>query len=361
MTSGSLIDLYSFYAGSDITLPATPSDDTSGSSSLAASQPASSPSERPDTSVGPTTTDQPSPVTPGPVASATGEPSATTGLPGTAEPSISEGNTGVPGVGISTVAAPGPELTTSDGTGTQAPSEPPLISFGGSGNPDVNPPGPTTAAVSQVVSEYTITLWTTVTSYTTVYPGGPLQSTILSIPAGTTRITAKVFTSTCSAVTVTNTCEDGSVWTTVLPGPVHVVTYNPYVSELTEVEVEGTGNGAITRTVLAAVVPVETTTAAGARRDLPLAPSEGTPVGNTSAIATSSNGQLTTAAPGLSGSWAGTGWVVTATETQVVNVSATQSQFPVTAGAAGAAGAELGWQDSMMVAVLAVVLGVLWM
>ncbi|KAJ4422086.1 hypothetical protein N0V82_003278 [Gnomoniopsis sp. IMI 355080] len=198
--------------------------------------------------------------------------------------------------------------------------------------------GPTTAA-PQAVSTITVTLWTTVTSYTTVYPGGSLQTTVLSQPAGTTVITGGLVTSSYGVVTVTSMCDDGSVTTTVLPGSVD----NPYVIELDETEIEG----GTTISVLAAVVPVETAAAGRVRRSPGFGPSLDVPVGNQSATKVSGSGQLATAVPALSGpaNYNGTGWAMTASGSQVVNASsATVSQFPVTAEAVRA---RVGWQDKI--------------
>lgn len=283
MTPGTLIDVYSFYDGSDISLSGSSSGTSNGGSGISSTKgsvQSPSPSEQPFTPLGPTTTDQPSPATPAPTYSAS---------------------------------------------------------------------GPTTV-VPQAVSTITVTLWTTVTSYTTVYPGGPLQTTVLSMPAGTTVVTGGLFTSSVGVVTVTSTCDDGSVSTSLLPGIVD----NPYVSELGELEVEG----GTTRSVLAAVVPVETAAAGKVRRSEGFGPSLVMSPGDWSATVVSANGQLTTAVPALDGLVNGTGWVMTASGSQPINAPATPSQFPVTAEAVRAG---VGWQDSMMALVLAVIFGALWL
>lgn len=198
MTLGTLIDVYSFYTGSEYGTSEEISDDDSNSSIPLASEQSPTPIAQPGTTLEPTTTDQPSPGTPGPTAS-------------------NAGNTGI------------------GATATQVPN-------GASGT---------------VTTTYTVSLWTTLTSYTTVYPGGPPQPTVVSIPAGITCITTEHFTTTYSPATVTSTCHDGTVLTTVVPGNVRVMAYNPYVSEVKEVELEG----GVTTTVLAAVVPAETNNA----------------------------------------------------------------------------------------------------
>lgn len=234
MTPGTLIDVYSFYTGSDYGTSEAPSDDGSVSSGISnplALEQSPSPLAQPGTTIGPTTTDQPSPGTPGPTAA---------GATGTYGASPPEGNADADGTGAAT---------------TQVPNG---ASDSGSSDTNAAPPAPTTVATTETITTtYTITLWSTVTSYTTVYPGGPLQPTVISSPVGITCITAEHFTSTYSPVTLTSTCHDGSVLTTVLPGDVSVMAYNPYVSEVREVEVEG----GVTTTVLAAVVPAETTNA----------------------------------------------------------------------------------------------------
>lgn len=278
VTSGTLIDVYSFYAGSDISLPGAPSGTSNGGSGISsptASVQVSSLSEDPYTPIGPTTSDQPSPATPAPTYSATNEASSPTGIAG------------------------------------------------------------------QGGSTITSTLWTTVTSFTTIYPGGPLQTTVLSLPVGTTYITPGVLTSSPGTVKETITCHD-----------VSVATNNPYVSEMSELEVYGSS----TITVLAAVVPVETAAAGKVRRSVGLGPSLGIPAGNESSQATSGYGQGTTAVPALSGPSTGTGWVLTASRSQVVNATVAPSQFPVTARATRAG---FSWRHSLVV--FAVVLGALWL
>lgn len=327
MTPGTLIDVYSFYTGSDYDTSEASSDDGStgsGISSPLASEQSPSPIAQPGTPVGPTTTDQPSPGTPGPTAG------VATGTYGASPP---EGNTGVTGTGATATQIPNGALDS------------------GLGDPSAET---TVAATETITTTYTVTIWTTVTSYATVYPGGPLQPTVVSSPAGITCITAEHFTSTYSPVTVTSTCHDGSVLTTVVPGNVRVMAYNPYVSEVREVEVED----GKTTTVLAAVVPAETAHAGQVRRSVGSGPSDDALAVEESIQATSGNEQLTTAAPRPSGALAGTGWGATATGGQVSNASNTLSQLPVTAGAAGTG---INWQDSMMVLVLAFVVEAIWL
>lgn len=67
---------------------------------------------------------------------------------------------------------------------------------------------PADAATTVVISTYTVTLWTTVTSCTTVSPSGPLQSTIVSSPIATTSFPAQLFTSTYKDVTITVPCDE---------------------------------------------------------------------------------------------------------------------------------------------------------
>lgn len=322
MTPGTLIDVYSFYTGSDYGTSEPPSDDGStgsGISSPLASEQSPLPIAQPGTTIGPTTTDQPSPGTPGPTAV------VATDTYGASPP---EGNAGVTGTGAAATQI-------SDGA-----------SVSGHGDPNDEPPAATTVATTETITTtYTVTLWTTVTSYATVYPGGPLQPTVVSSPAGITCITAEHFTSTYSPVTVTSTCHDGSVLTTVLPGNVRVMAYNPYVSEVREVEVED----GKTTTVLAAVVPAETANAGQVRRS---EPTDDALAGEEPIQATSGSEQLTTAAPRPSGALSGTGWEATATGSQAFSASNTLSQLPVTAGTAGPG---IDWQ--MMVLVLSVVVG----
>lgn len=329
-----LLDVYSYYVGSGMGQPVSSSNAGNGSINTgypAASQQIASPSDQTDTTVKPTTTDEPSAITPGPT-------------------------------GPVTVEAPSP--TGTDETPTQVPSEPSPISSNGPGSPDTVFLGLTTAAAPQSVLAYTITLWTTLTTLTTVYPGGPLQSSVMSLPVVTPWINANFSSTPYSEVTITSTCdEDDSMVTSVLSETAHAVAYDPYVSEVTEVMdvmVDGSdGEEVSMRVVLAAVVPVETTSMGVGRRSVHFAASEGMPAEKETARAKGDGGTLTMAKPGLSTPWAGTEWGVKAAGGQILNASATRSQFPV---AVRAAGVRVGWQDSMMVAVvLAVVVGALWL
>lgn len=162
---------------------------------------------------------------------------------------------------VGTAESPTPTLGTSGGsseslsTGTanEATAEP---TAAGSDVPFATKDEATITEVvtTVVISTYTVTLWTTVTSYTTVYPGGPLEPTLVSSPTAITSFTAQVFTSSHGKKTITVPCgKKGAVTTSVLPGSVQVVAYNPYESEVREVlETEGT------KTVLAAVVVART-------------------------------------------------------------------------------------------------------
>lgn len=327
MTPGTLIDVYSFYTGFDYGTSEKPSDDdstSSGISSPLASEQTQSPIAQPGTTFGPTTTDQPSPGTPGPTASNAAVADGT--LP-------SEGNAGITGTGA---------------TATQVPNG---ASGTGLGNSGVDPP---VITIETVTTTYTVLLWTTLTSYTTVYPGGPLLPTVFSSPAGITCITAEYF-KTYSPVTMTSTCHDGTVLTTVVPGNARVMAYNPYVSEVREIEVES----GVTRTVLAAVVPGETHNARqDRRRNVNAVPSDDALASKDFEREASGNGPSATAVRGPSASLTGTVWGATATGSQAFNASNTLSQLPVTAAASGV---EIGRQDSMMVMIFAVVVGAIWL
>lgn len=241
MTFGTLVDLYSIYTGSDIAQPATPSiygGDRGGSSSLTAPGQALSPSKQAATTVGPTTTNKPSPATPRPAAQATNGAPSPAGPAGNGGGVYSQGNPGVPDVETSVVTPLGSEITVAI-----LPSKGLSISPSGPGSAYTGSAGPT------------------------VYPDGSVDSTTLSVPTATTGIPDNAVSSSCSEILVTSTCGDdgggcGSTATSVPPGPEHVVAYSPDVIEVKESIVEGTGDGGVTTEVFwAAVVPTGTVSA----------------------------------------------------------------------------------------------------
>lgn len=261
ITPGTLIDVYSYYSGSNVAAPYGGED--TGSSAVASSP---TTSEQADTSVG-------SPNADGPTA--TGDAGSPTTTPGSDD-------------SMTAVETP-----------------------------------------TQAVSTHTITiaLWTTVTSYTTVFPGGPLQSTVFSSPTAITSFTAQLFTTSYSDVTVTVTCdEDGSETTSVVPGSVHVVTYiDPGESQIKEGEVKEVVETEGSRVVLAAVVPRTVSVGGlGGERG-------GLVYGEARALGNGTE-------PSGYGTGAGTGLVA----------SPTAVQLPVTAGAGKRVSYGLGWTIAAM-------------
>lgn len=108
------------------------------------------------------------------------------------------------------------------------------------GDPD------STTLTTLSVTTYTMTLWTTTTSYYNLCPSCPIQSSIIQVPTATTSVAAELFTSSL-LVTVMGTCDDGSMTTQSVPTSI-LVAYNPLESYTSEIV-----DGDSTATVLVAI------------------------------------------------------------------------------------------------------------
>lgn len=102
------------------------------------------------------------------------------------------------------------------------------------------------AITTLTLTTYTVTLWTTITSYYSACPSCPVQSSIVQVPTATNSVVAELFTSSL-ILTVTGTCDDGSMTTQRIPTAI-LVAYHPLESSTSEAVV-----GDSTGTVLVAV------------------------------------------------------------------------------------------------------------